>query len=100
MSIRVQSLPRRVDETKAGVLYWFRTELGLPYAQPFLERIRKQLARNKEFSKSGVTTSIGAITYNAAPQVVDDMIARADETMYRVKGGSKSRVPIEIAQAA
>ncbi len=75
-------------------------ETDVEHAGPILERIREELADNKEFSRSGVTASIGAITYISAPQVVDDMIAGADEMMYRVKGGSKNRVHIEIAKAA
>lgn len=75
-------------------------ETDVDHALPILERIREELASNEEFSRSGVTASIGAITYLSAPKVVDDMIAGADEMMYRVKGGSKNRVYIETAQAA
>lgn len=75
-------------------------ETDFEHAGPILERIREELADNKEFSRSGVTASIGAITYSSAPQLVDDMIAGADEMMYRVKGGSKNRVHIEVAKAA
>ncbi|MES3007336.1 MAG: GGDEF domain-containing protein [Pseudomonadota bacterium] len=75
-------------------------ETDVEHAQPIFERIREELAGDAEFSRSGVTASIGAITYISAPQLVDDMIAGADEMMYRVKGGSKNRVHIEIAQAA
>lgn len=75
-------------------------ETDVEHALPILERIREKLAGNEEFSRSGVTASIGAITYLSAPRVVDDMIAGADEMMYRVKGSSKNRVHIETAQAA
>ena len=75
-------------------------DVGVDHAHPILERIRAELAKNEEFCRSGVTASIGAITYPIAPGAVDDMIAGADEMMYRVKGGSKNRVHIETAQAA
>ncbi len=75
-------------------------ETDVELALPILERIREELASNEEFSRSGVTASIGAITYLSAPSMVDNMIAGADELMYKVKGDSKNRVHIEIAQAA
>ncbi len=70
------------------------------HSLPILERIREVLASNEEFRRSGVTASIGAITYQLVPSIVDDMITKADEMMYRAKGNSKNSVHIEIERAA
>ncbi|MDP1932279.1 MAG: GGDEF domain-containing protein [Gammaproteobacteria bacterium] len=75
-------------------------ETDVENALPILERIREVLASNDEFSRSGVTASIGAITYLMVPSIVDDMIAKADEMMYRAKGHNKNSVHIEIARTA
>lgn len=75
-------------------------ETDVELALPILERIREVLASNAQFTRSDVTASIGAVTYLKVPSVVDDMIAKADEMMYRAKSGSKNSVHIEISRAA
>ncbi|OGT71589.1 MAG: hypothetical protein A3H44_14125 [Gammaproteobacteria bacterium RIFCSPLOWO2_02_FULL_57_10] len=95
--LRTTDLCARMGDDEFVVLL---PETDVELALPILERIREVLASNAQFTRSDVTASIGAITYLKVPSVVDDMIAKADEMMYRAKSSSKNSVHIEISRAA
>lgn len=60
-----------------------------------LEKVRMKLAQTEDFHASGVTVSIGAVTWPAAPSDITPMIKAADRLMYRVKETSKNRVIVQ-----
>lgn len=60
-----------------------------------LEKVRVKLAQTDDFHASGVTVSIGAVTWASAPSDITPMIKAADKLMYRVKETSKNRVIVQ-----
>jgi len=65
-----------------------------------LEKVRASLNGHPLLAAAGVTVSIGAITYEPAPDDLDEMMRAADDVMYRVKGTSKDLVRMEARRIA
>lgn len=75
-------------------------ETTVDSAATALEKVRTTLNRDPLLSTVGVTVSIGAVTYELAPNDLDEMMGAADAVMYRVKGTSKDRVGMEVRRIA
>lgn len=65
-------------------------------AKLVLERLRNNLLERMRINRWSVTFSIGAITYIALPEEVEDLIIKADLLMYSVKNSGKNMVKYEV----
>lgn len=67
------------------------------------ERLRHALADNRVPAAAGVTfsftASVGVSQLGASDAVLDSLLARADEALYRAKRGGRNRVVTEEAAA-
>jgi two-component system cell cycle response regulator len=66
-------------------------------ARRYGERIRGEVERLgalliKRFPRCPLTVSVGVATYDAGIRTKDDLIARADEALYRAKAAGRNRV--------
>lgn len=61
-------------------------------AHAVLERVHAELLAQARQRRWAVGFSIGVVNYRRAPHSVDEMLTRADEVMYAVKGGERNRV--------
>jgi diguanylate cyclase (GGDEF)-like protein len=61
-------------------------------ARKLLDKLLKVLTRSMRQNRWPVTFSIGAVTFIAPPESVDQMVKRADEIMYSVKQSGKDRL--------
>ena len=61
-------------------------------AQSFFTKIQARLMDTMRQRQWPVTYSIGAVTYTAPPESIDELIHRADELMYSVKRSGKDRL--------
>lgn len=57
-----------------------------------LEHVRSALAALTSGNASGVTASIGSVTFSSAPATVGEMLRLADTAMYRAKAAGRDRV--------
>jgi diguanylate cyclase (GGDEF)-like protein len=70
-------------------------------ARALLERLRTAVGAAAAAGRGGpVTLSIGAVTFEAAPGSVPEMVARADAAMYAAKRAGKGWIRIEVVRAA
>jgi len=69
-------------------------------ARALLERLRASVGAAAAAGRGGpVTLSIGAVTFEAAPTSVPEMVARADAAMYAAKRAGKGWIRIEVVRA-
>ena len=71
-------------------------ETGAVGAQTVVSRIQKTLTRRYRGKEWRVTLSVGVVTYNQAPESVEEMIQLADDAMYSVKSKSKNAVVYHV----
>ncbi|HEX9726820.1 MAG TPA: GGDEF domain-containing protein [Vicinamibacteria bacterium] len=67
-------------------------ETGGPEARTVLARAHDNVLATTRQDPFPVTVSIGAVAYSQPPDSVDDIVSRADRTMYHVKQRGKNRV--------
>jgi diguanylate cyclase (GGDEF)-like protein len=91
-SLRASDVTGRIGGDEFVVLL---PETTTETARTALEKVRASLNRRPLLAAAGVTVSIGAITYEPAPDDLAEMMRAADDVMYRVKGSSKDRVRME-----
>jgi len=65
-------------------------------ARPAVEKIQRLLLNAMEHHRWPVSFSVGVVTYISPPRSVDEMIRRADHTMYEVKNAGKNAVRFSI----
>jgi diguanylate cyclase (GGDEF)-like protein len=68
-------------------------------ARALLERLRASVGTASAGRGGPVTLSIGAVTFEAAPASVPEMVARADAAMYAAKRAGKGWIRIEVVRA-
>jgi diguanylate cyclase (GGDEF)-like protein len=68
-------------------------------ARALLERLRTSIGAAAAGRGGPVTLSIGAVTFEAAPGSVPEMVARADAAMYAAKRAGKGWIRIEVVRA-
>jgi diguanylate cyclase (GGDEF)-like protein len=67
-------------------------------ASRVLSKVVRKLNRRMQQNRWPVTFSIGAVTFLAPPDSIQEMIKRADEAMYSAKAGGKNRLEqVEVA---
>lgn len=69
-----------------------------PEARAVLARAEKSIGATTKADRFPVTASIGAVTFSRPPISVDEVVSRADRTMYKVKQRGKNQVIIEIIE--
>jgi len=85
--IRAGDLVARVGGDEFAVLL---PETGYRPAHAVLERMQARIIALMRRNGWPVTLSMGAISFSALPSTVDSMVKRADDLMYKVKGGGKN----------
>lgn len=89
VNTRTSDVVGRLGGDEFGVLLPNTSNDG---AVKVLERIRYEIECEMRSESLGVTCSIGAAVFTAAPQSLDDLINSADRAMYAVKKSGKNRV--------
>jgi diguanylate cyclase (GGDEF)-like protein len=74
-------------------------ELGADSAAIALERVLDAV-RLAAANNSGVTASIGAVTFLAPPSQLDSLIKQADAALYEAKAGGRNRVTRVVVNAS
>jgi diguanylate cyclase (GGDEF)-like protein len=95
--IMKQSL-RRIDVTArvgGDEFVVLMPETNQETAKIVIERLQKNLLESMKSNAWPVTFIIGAITFNAPPKSVNDMVKKADNLMYRAKQRGKNRILYE-----
>ncbi len=95
VAARIQKALRKVDTVArlgGDEFAILLSETGYDAAEDVIRKLRDQLLATMRQRNWPVTCSIGAITFNAPPQDVDEMIRMADALMYSVKHGGKNRI--------
>jgi diguanylate cyclase (GGDEF)-like protein len=67
-------------------------------ARVLLERLRTSLGAAASGRAGQVTLSIGAVTFEAVPGSVTEMVARADAAMYQAKRAGRGWIRIEVVR--
>lgn len=67
-------------------------------ARALLERLRASVGAASSGRAGPVTLSIGAVTFEAVPGSVSEMVARADAAMYAAKRAGKGWIRIEVVR--
>jgi diguanylate cyclase (GGDEF)-like protein len=93
-SVRPSDLAARLGGDEFAVLL---PELGPHEAAATMERIRSAVSATAG-AESGVTASVGGVTYLAAPLTLEAMVHRADQLMYAAKASGRNAVSHEIVQ--
>ena len=70
-------------------------ETGKESAHIVLSKLQEQIMGAFEKNRWPATLSIGAVTFNKAPNTVDDMLKKADILMYSAKNGGKNKMIYE-----
>lgn len=73
-------------------------ETGAAAANSAIGKIRRHLQNAMADAPTGVTLSVGVVTFEAAPETADDAVKLADELMYDVKNGGKNGVAHRVIQ--
>jgi len=71
-------------------------ETGKESAHIVLNKLQEQIMDVFERNRWPATLSLGAVTYNKAPDTVDDMLKKADSLMYSAKNGGKNKMLYEL----
>jgi GGDEF domain-containing protein len=61
-----------------------------------MERLRGSLRTALGGHPIPVTVSVGAVTFETLPATVADMVARADQAMYRAKRAGRGTVQLDV----
>jgi diguanylate cyclase (GGDEF)-like protein len=67
-------------------------------ARALLERLRASVGAAASGRGGPVSLSIGAVTFEAAPASVQEMVARADAAMYAAKRAGKGWIRVEVVR--
>ena len=67
-------------------------------ARMVLEKIRRCVAEDPDFSECTVTISIGAVSFARSPSEIGPMVKAADDIMYNAKNSGKNQILIEEIQ--
>lgn len=71
-------------------------ETGEREANPILHRLHRRLAAAMMQRGWPITFSLGAVTLRHPTQSVDQMIQKADEVMYQIKGAGKNQFRLAV----
>ena len=74
-------------------------ETGTDAALPLVTRLRDSFARVAVAGGGAATCSVGLVTYERAPESVEEMLVAADALMYEAKQAGKNRVRHELQHA-
>jgi diguanylate cyclase (GGDEF)-like protein len=92
-SLRPSDLTTRLGGDEFAVLL---PETGGQQASATLERIHSLLANRFASAGSGVTSSIGAVTFTTPPKSVEEMVHQADIRMYAAKNQGRNRIHLDV----
>jgi diguanylate cyclase (GGDEF)-like protein len=92
-SLRPSDLTTRLGGDEFAVLL---SETGAEEAKATLERLHSLLAHRFAPTASGVTSSIGAVTYLRVPDSVETMVHQADIRMYAAKNQGRNRIHLDV----
>jgi diguanylate cyclase (GGDEF)-like protein len=73
-------------------------ETNLAGSERVLPRLQQHLLAAMQAQNWPVTFSIGAITYQAPPPTLDEMVKLADELMYEVKNSGKNAIKYAVCE--
>lgn len=88
-SLRVSDIVARLGGDEFIVLL---PETGTAQADVVLQKLQNQIADVMAQGRLPVTVSIGAATFERAPESVEQMVRLVDELMYSAKTGGKNRI--------
>jgi diguanylate cyclase (GGDEF)-like protein len=91
-SIRAVDVAARLGGDEFAILMPHTAEDG---AHSAVERLRQAMLELTQVEATGVTLSIGVVTYREPPESTQDMVRRADRLMYAVKESGKDAVRCE-----
>ncbi|MGQ0629295.1 MAG: GGDEF domain-containing protein [Phycisphaerales bacterium] len=74
--------------------------VGMADAKPVVEKLQSALQAAMVRSQWPVTFSIGAATFERAPESVEELLARSDAMQYAAKTNGKNRIVFEHVPAA
>lgn len=92
-NLRATDLAARFGGDEFAVLL---PETGADAARAVVQRLQGQLLGAVRTREWPVTFSIGVVTFNDAPEAVDEMVKRADNLMYAVKQSGKNSIKQEV----
>ncbi|MFH2138709.1 MAG: GGDEF domain-containing protein [Candidatus Omnitrophota bacterium] len=88
-SIRIIDIPSRLGGDEFVILM---PETNHEQCEIVLKRMRQNLLEAMKEQKVPVTFSIGAVSYTAVPDTVEQMISAADDMMYKAKKSGKNKI--------
>jgi diguanylate cyclase (GGDEF)-like protein len=92
-NLRTTDLAARFGGDEFAILL---PETGADAARTAVQRLQGQLLEAVRTREWPVTFSIGVVTFNDAPEAVDEMVKRADDLMYAVKQSGKNSIRQEV----
>ena len=92
-SLRPSDLTTRLGGDEFAILL---PETGEMQAGATLERLHSLLANRFASAASGVTSSIGAVTFMTLPANVEEMVHQADIRMYAAKNKGRNRIHLDV----
>lgn len=96
-TLRGSDIVARLGGDEFAILF---PELGSEEAGQALDRLHVAIAQALGETGSATTATIGAAVFVQLPDTVDELVQRADSTMYAAKQAGKNRVRLEVVEPA